>query len=318
MIAVNITSGLGNNMFQYAAGRVIAETNGYHFIHKQARHHRFKKSRLKLLVKEILLRPSQLQHKQLSQKDLVEYFELGCSNKWTIHLKRLVWILTFVKRKIVVSPRRKVFRDQYQFEIFDNRVLIIKDWCLLNGSFQSSAYFNERRGDVLQWFKLRKKYKKRLISLSKKIDTSPSELCCLHVRRGDYLLQNKGLGLPGLGWCLPIEYYIEAAKKLPKNTKFIIVTDDVEYASKNLNFLPIFHISTENNEAVDMHLFGLCKYNIIANSSFSWWGAWLNQQEEKVVIAPKNHIGWSVGVNIPFSFDSCVDDWVYIDIPKLL
>lgn len=108
----------------------------------------------------------------------------------------------------------------------------------------------------------------------------------VHVRRADYL-KNKNLG----GIC-DKSYYVKAmeymVKRLPKPV-FLVFSDDIEWCKREFGSADKYYIdwNTGKDSFLDMYLMSLCKNNIIANSTFSWWGAWLNANSEKIVIMPK-------------------------------
>lgn len=110
----------------------------------------------------------------------------------------------------------------------------------------------------------------------------------IHVRRGDYLDH------PLFGGICEKEYYQSAIKAIlnkVKNPIFFIFSNDIKWCKENLNMdYPSYYIDWNKGEKSfrDMQLMSLCKHNIIPNSSFSWWGAWLNKNNNKIVIAPKN------------------------------
>ena len=112
----------------------------------------------------------------------------------------------------------------------------------------------------------------------------------IHIRRGDYV-SNKITNLTH-GVC-GIEYYINAINYISKHVEqpyFFVFSDEPEWARENLKItFPITYINhnTSQNDFEDMRLLSLCKQHIIANSSFSWWGAWLSRNDNKIVIAPK-------------------------------
>ena len=150
--------------------------------------------------------------------------------------------------------------------------IIYKPNILLNGFFQSEKYFYDFKEEIKEIFNLP-------IHEAKK----PTDfLTSVHIRRGDYLnLQNYHL-------ILPKEYYEEAIKTFEGN--FIFFSDDIEWVKENFKGDNIFYSET-NDELMDLTLMSICDNNIIANSSFSWWGAYLNKNENKRVIAPKNWFG---------------------------
>ncbi len=123
----------------------------------------------------------------------------------------------------------------------------------------------------------------------------------IHIRRGDYA---------NLDNILPINYYhnaIDYIKKKVKNPKFIYFSDEPNWVKENLtinnsDIIVDFNDSSEGYN--DMRLMSLCKHNIIANSTLSWWGAWINQNPDKIVIAPKSYDNKTN--------DFCPIDWIKI------
>lgn len=149
----------------------------------------------------------------------------------------------------------------------------------LDGFFQSEKHFSQHRKKLIDIFKptylieseLNNKYENYL-SLSN---------CSIHIRRGDYLNSNN------YNYPLDINYYINAIKLFNYNTIFLIFSDDIEWCKNNFRGEKFIFINN-NNEILDFYLMSMCKNQIIANSSFSWWASWLNINKEKIVIAPSN------------------------------
>ena len=113
----------------------------------------------------------------------------------------------------------------------------------------------------------------------------------IHIRRGDYI--NDVITSQYHGSC-SLDYYLEAIKLLTsenKDSTLVFFSDDSDWVKKELNDLPYSKIivghNKDENSWKDMLLMSSCHHNIIANSSFSWWAAWLNENPEKKVIAPK-------------------------------
>ena len=110
--------------------------------------------------------------------------------------------------------------------------------------------------------------------------------CSIHVRRGDYL------NSPNHHPTQNMNYYMRAIKEMPKDSVFLIFSDDIKWCKENFPNLPEKFIFVEGNKDYeDLHLMTHCKNNIIANSTFSWWGAWLNSNSDKIVVAPKKWFG---------------------------
>ena len=152
----------------------------------------------------------------------------------------------------------------------------------IHGYFQSEKYFVKYKKELLELFEIDKDSKS--IIYNKYGNILNKNTCSIHVRRGDYL------GLPGFHPTCDIEYYMSAIKYFSFDTTFLVFSDDIEWCKKNFigeNFLFI-----ENNENyIDLYLMSLCVNNIIGNSSFSWWGAWINKNKNKKVVTPKKWFG---------------------------
>ena len=130
----------------------------------------------------------------------------------------------------------------------------------------------------------------------------------IHVRRGDYLL------CPILGNLVPLFFYkkaIEHIKEKVINPKYFVFSDDIQWCKKNLNLLDAQFINWNSGETSfrDMQLMSQCKHNIIANSSFSWWGAYLNMNTEKIVISPDRWANLDSGTELE---DMNMDSWIKI------
>lgn len=152
------------------------------------------------------------------------------------------------------------------------------------GWWQSETFFKDISEEIRKDFSFPKILDKKNIEILEKIKNTNS--ISLHIRRGDYL-QDKGLG--GLA---PLEYYqraIEHIENKVENPYFFIFSNDIEWCKENLKLENVRYIDWNKGEDSyrDMQLMSLCKNNIIPNSSFSWWGAWLNNNPNKIVIAPE-------------------------------
>jgi hypothetical protein len=124
----------------------------------------------------------------------------------------------------------------------------------------------------------------------------------LHIRRTDYVTSN------GYHPVQSIDYYNKALEIIGDYDQLLIFSDDINWCKENLNYKNMVFIENQTN-IEDMWLMSLCKHNIIANSSFSWWGAWLNKNEDKIVIAPKNWFGDFTNLN---SLDIFANNWITI------
>ena len=178
---------------------------------------------------------------------------------------------------------------------------------LFMGTWQSEQFFDGATSLVRQSFQFKQTLLSSLtVELSKSVQSQNS--VSVHIRRGDYLSDQYVTGFDGI--CTP-EYYakaIELIRSKQEKTVFYIFTDDKDWVTENFrldNAVYVLH-NTGIDSWQDMYLMSQCKHNIIANSSFSWWGAWLNTNSNKMVIAPKKW--WRL-----FEKDDVVpDNWVRI------
>jgi len=186
----------------------------------------------------------------------------------------------------------EVFSDKHTHELF-------------RGTWQSELYFKDASEQVRQALVFRKEL---LSVMTKKIaeDMKTEQCVSIHVRRGDYLSNQYASGFAGV--CIP-DYYSRAIDLI--NSKmdspcFYVFTDDKEWVNSNFqlkNAIYVVHNSGKDSWQ-DMYLMSQCHHNIIANSSFSWWGAWLNSNPDKIVIAPEKW--WSL-----FEKDDVIpENWV--------
>ncbi len=148
----------------------------------------------------------------------------------------------------------------------------------LDGYYQNERYFNEYREEVLNLFKIDDDTKSYL--LEKYSTLSFENSCSIHVRRGDYV------NLPHVFYLQTIEYYKQAISMIGEDSLFLIFSNDIDWCKTNLNFIKNKIFISENLDYQDLYLMSMCNHNIIANSSFSWWGAWLNQHSNKKIIFP--------------------------------
>ena len=196
------------------------------------------------------------------------------------------------------------FYNEFKFE-FNPDVLSLPDNCGMNGYFQSEIYFKENRDLIISLFSFKSDYS---IPAGKYIESIRENLkapiiASIHVRRGDYLMY------PDHHPVCTKEYYNRAIEYLVGKfveVKFLVFSDDPEWCRKQFNE-PMYVISDLKNPYTELCAMSLCNHHIIANSSFSWWGAWLNVRSDKLVIAPKNWFGPAINKNTQ---DVYCKDWI--------
>lgn len=206
-----------------------------------------------------------------------------------IKSRLLMFTLLMLKKLAAVIGLKRLAQSVYQLEdsVNDPSVTASSN-CILNGYWQSEDYFRESASLIRNDFRFIKELEGNNRELAERMHKTNS--VSIHIRRGDYVTDattNKTHGICSL------EYYANAVKliagKIP-DPVFYIFSDDMEWVKSNLQIsLPHEYIEGNNQQAsyVDMQLMTMCKHNIIANSSFSWWAAWLNPNDKKIVVAPE-------------------------------
>ncbi|MBI5325182.1 MAG: alpha-1,2-fucosyltransferase [Ignavibacteriae bacterium] len=258
-------------MFQYAAGKALAEHN---------------KTILKLDIIDFHFyedRWFSLNHFNISSdiasdEEISGFIGKNKSKNLMILKERFGRVLPLKRRKIYYEPHFH----------FDERFFNLPASIYINGYWQSEKYFNKIISVLRKEFTYREPIEKINKEIADKIQSCNS--ISIHIRRGDYI-SNKLTYLTH-GVC-GIEYYVNAINIISKKVEkpnFFVFSDEPEWAVENLktNYpINIINHNSQQNDFEDMRLLSLCKHHIIANSTFSWWGAWLSGNENKIVIAPK-------------------------------
>ena len=148
----------------------------------------------------------------------------------------------------------------------------------LDGYYQNEKYFKQYQNEILDLFKIDNTTNQYLTE--KYSDITFENTCSIHVRRGNYVERQDFHPLQ------TIEYYKKAISIIGEEALFLIFSDDIEWCKINLDFIKNKIFISGNLDYQDLYLMSMCNHNIIANSSFSWWGAWLNKHINKAVIYP--------------------------------
>lgn len=202
----------------------------------------------------------------------------------------------FIENVLINGKEFLVFNEPSKFEKFEYN--FSNNNYHLNGYFQSEKYFLESsdiiRNELSPSYDILKKLK-----LTPFIDTN---VVSLHIRRTDYVTSN------GYHPVQPIEYYKKALDIIGEYDYIFVFSDDIQWCKDNLNFDNMIFIEGFD-DVEDLWLMSLCKNNIIANSTFSWWGAWLNKNPYKKVIAPSKWFGDIANLN---QNDIIPESWIKI------
>ncbi len=277
MIITLLKGGLGNQMFQYAMARRLALKHG---------------TDLALDLRSLLdpapgdsPRPFELGHFNIVAQPATLRDVVEMSGRYSGSIQR---ILVGVRRLVGLARFRVNCYTERCFQ-FSPEELTMSDATYLDGFWQSERYFMDVEPHIRQEFTLRHLPCEDSRKLADFIESV--EAVSLHVRRGDYITNPSTANYHGT---CSLEYYRQAVDMIAgylANPYFFIFSDDQSWVQSELH-LSHPHSFVANNGPAHAHddlwLMSLCNHNIIANSSFSWWGAWLNQYDKKIVIAPRN------------------------------
>lgn len=264
-VIVKFNGGLGNQMFQWALARMIKETTEMEVCFDGSY---FDKS---------YARPYQL--------DIFEIKPEFVEDPMTKLKLNIIWAL----RSVINWPNFLGYTlySEPHFH-FDKNIIRIKPNTYIEGYFQSELYFNCVERKLREDFTFREHPDRKNQEMIDKIKSTNS--ISLHVRRGDYVQKKRFKDM--YAEC-SLDYYKRGVEHIAnglENPTLFVFSDDIDWARDNITlpYKRVFvNINSGETSYEDMRLMSLCQHNIIANSSFSWWGAWLNKNPEKIVIAPE-------------------------------
>lgn len=264
-----LSGGMGNQMHQYAYGLYLSDKIN---------------AKLYIDISFYSIKPSTINI--TGRNFMLHVFGIfNCIN--SIYSNR--WLIRIVKHfKLFEMLMRKIFKVQYVF----TKDQVIKSDCLkiiLVFIFGSLNEYNVIKNQVIDSFKLGDKYTLKANILINKLKLDNKILVVIHIRRTDYLAKNS------LHWVLEKSYYensIEFIRQRISNPIFYFIGDDKEWINDNFDFKLnkefITSYDKRDNMLFDFAMITLCDHIIASNSTFSWWGCFLNTQKNKMVIVPKN------------------------------
>lgn len=271
MVGVRFLGGLGNQLFQYAfylylkkyGNDVYADLSDYD-VHKH--HYGF----------ELTNVFSGVELDTISDKQLNRY-RFDPNSFLGVILRKIFRLRLTYDNEINEMPARMLIAP-----------FIYNENIYFNGFWANIRYVDEVKEILHQQLTFNYNMEGKNLELADKLKKVNN--VSVHVRRGDFLKSEK------LSSCCDLEYYRKAFKvfmDIDQDVLFVVFSDDIDWARENIIFSPnvIFvDWNTGANSSIDMLMMSLCNNNIIANSTFSWWAAWLNNNPNKIVIAPKK---WS-------------------------
>lgn len=268
VVIVRLAGGLGNQLFQYAAGRALIETRGGDLLLDLTS---YDNERLGRKYRLDLYRI----HASIASADDVARFTLGDRHDLPSRIRRRV------------DPYLPVaWRNQYvdRKQGYDPGIFRTRENVMLVGYWQSERYFTPIEQALHDELTLRSPPTGLNATLALELTESVS--VCIHVRRGDYIANDSHV-------VLATDYYRRAVRRMTSalhDPVFYVFSDDIPWCRRHLGFLGEAIFVDHNGpdyDYEDLRLISLCKHHVVANSSFSWWGAWLAQHPGQVVIAPE-------------------------------
>jgi hypothetical protein len=271
-IQVVLFGGLGNQMFQYAAARALSVR---------------------------LNRPITIDLSWFlfgTKNTTPRVFELGCftlSESLTVQSSRIRgFYLHFLYPRLKntelgkrIARRLHLYRDADAM-VYDGRFRLLQHPVLLWGYFQSEKYFEDVREHIRDDFQFNQPLTGRNREIEEQIRRSPS--VAIHIRRGDYIANKYARQVFAV---CSIAYYRRAIRYISERVEaaqFYVFSDEPAWAETHIPIPGAVYVNwnTGMDSSIDMRLMSLCDHQILANSSFSWWGAWLNPHKDKIVVAP--------------------------------
>ncbi len=272
MIVVRLIGGLGNQMFQYAAAKSLAHHHNTElfldltFLSKSPEGAYTKR---KFELNEFNI------DAKIADNNILQKFDLDAGK-----------LITKIKSTVPNLFKTLVY-NEYGHD-FNSFFFKLPQNTYLNGYWQNQSYFLSQQADLIKDFELKNKPGLDYQYFLDRITTAHS--VAIHVRRGDYATLESANKFHGL---LTLDYYKRAIKYLEArhhNLTYFIFSDDLNWCKLNFDFVSNANYIESNKMDLTPHeellLISKCNHAIIANSSFSWWGAWLNSHSNKLVIAP--------------------------------
>jgi hypothetical protein len=292
MICVRLDGGLGNQLFQYAAGRALALQHATGLL--------LDTSTLQRRARSVTPRNLELQHFQHAG-------HLSTPSASSL----LRWAHRAARVSHWVSPWRTFVEKgvgyQGGFSALPNQTYLVGYW-------QSFRYFSHVADQLIAELTPAGSLSDASSAIAHQIDSNLS--VALHVRRGDYVSLVAAAELHGT---LPLAYYVEAMARVSETVgraRYFVFSDDVEWCRANLRLADDAVFVTHNTGTdawQDLILMARCQHQIIANSSFSWWGAWLADQRrpapDHLVVAPARWFAGQPGQGLSDRFPA---HWVVL------
>lgn len=279
MVIVRLLGGLGNQMFQYATGRSVANRLGTDLLLDVSAFEHYDLRRFELGTFAIEARVA-------TSSDLVRARVVTAEPSWRSRLGKIVGF----------TEPSTLFKETAF--TYDQNILQVSAPVHLDGYWQSERYFLDVASKLRKEFTLTQPLDEANRQMLKQIRDPLSQAVSLHIRRGDYVSNAHTAQFHGV---CPLDYYRSAVDHMSARSSkphFFVFSDDPEWVRGNLSLdhpMTVVEVNSADRGVFDMMLMMSCSHHVIANSSFSWWGAWLNPHEDKIVVAPKT---WFSGASL--------------------
>lgn len=279
---VKLNGGLGNQMFQYAFACALAKKFDIGVTLDDSWFEDVKQHK-NVTIRDFILHAFNLDYEIATKEDLAQVLPYKHRTK----LQKFLWRFLKIKK---YKPDTNYFIGKNAFS-FDRNLFTSDDYFYYEGYFQNEKYFKHLRENFLSGFTLNTPLDEENQSVLNQIFKTNS--VSIHIRRGDYITNPDVYKIQGA--CCPGDYYKKAIKYIVKhveNPHFFVFSDDIQWVKENFKIdYPMTIVDFNQNKSwFDLNLMRNCKHNIIANSSFSWWGAWLNKNPNKIVVTPKKWV----------------------------
>jgi hypothetical protein len=284
VIAVTLEGRLGNQLFQYAFAYAAAKRLNTSFY--------LDKSVENFLVPQYF----EVTRDFILPLDDKIFSINGYKNIFRIHAKKAFYQalnkLAFGKRIVEASSTEGAQATLSQ----------LKNYHLYKGFFQSENYFSDYKIEIRALFRIKAEHITAFEQINNKLDRSQKK-AVIHIRRSDYI---------DLNLTLPVTYYKKAIESIAEeNMEYIFISDDPSFVESEFAGIANKYVST-HSEIIDLQFLINADVCILSNSSFSWWGAWLNTKENKRILAPKYWLGFNEKKEYPAGV---LENTIFTQIP---
>lgn len=294
MIIVRLISGLGNQLFQYAAGRKLS------LLHQ-----------VPLKVDVSFYETQTLRRYQLSHYPVQAQIATPREISAVLRNDKSIGSRWYQATSRFLPPHKRRYQPENTWWEYQPGVFQAPRTAYLDGYWQHHAYFERLPELILDELLLKEPLRRQVEALAAQIRATPDSVS-LHVRRGDYVSDPDANSVFG---ALPVTYYQRAGEVLRAKGKkpvFFVFSDDLAWARQHLTLQGRMHfigVTGQAGDCQELYLMSLCAHNVIANSSYSWWGAFLNRNPGKLVICPAK---WSPAEATNARIQIQLPEWIKI------